>query len=176
MAVTVRAYDETWPQRFEVERARLSALLGGSVSRIEHIGSTSVPGLAAKPIIDILVGTDRLDRLDACNAAMRAAGYQVKGEYGLPGRRYFRRDAANGVRLVHIHAYQTESDGFRRHLVFRDYLRAHPDEAARYGDHKLGLAGSGALDGAGYQSAKSAMVEQIEVRALLWVRERDQKA
>ena len=117
MAVTVRAYDETWPQRFEVERARLSALLGGSVSRIEHIGSTSVPGLAAKPIIDILVGTDRLDRLDACNAAMRAAGYQVKGEYGLPGRRYFRRDAANGVRLVHIHAYQTESDGFRRHLV-----------------------------------------------------------
>ena len=92
----------------------------------------------------------------------------MKGEYGLPGRRYFRRDAADGTRLVHIHAYQRDSDDFRRHLVFRDYLRTHPDEAARYGEHKLALSRRAGLGGQQYQSAKSALVGEIEARALVW--------
>lgn len=168
MTVTVRDWDPRWPERFELERERLGSVLGDVAARIEHVGSTSVPGLAAKPIIDILVGTDDLDALDARNVGMRDAHYQVKGEYGLPGRRYFRRDAADGTRLVHIHAYQRDSDDFRRHLVFRDYLRTHPDEAARYGEHKLALSRRAGLGGQQYQSAKSALVGEIQARALVW--------
>ncbi|WP_291844446.1 GrpB family protein [Maricaulis sp.] len=168
MAVTVCAWDPCWSARFELERERLATLLGDVAGRIEHVGSTSVRGLAAKPIIDILVSVDSLERLDACSAAMREAGYQVKGEYGLPGRRYFRREAADGSRLAHIHAYLCGSEGFRRHLVFRDYLREHQEEARRYGAHKLALTARGALSGEAYQSAKSELVSQIEARALAW--------
>ncbi|MFY0637395.1 GrpB family protein [Maricaulis maris] len=168
MTVTVRVWDPRWPERFGLERDRLCSVLGEVAGRIEHVGSTSVPGLAAKPIIDILVGTDDLDLLDARSVDMRDACYQVKGEYGLPGRRYFRRDAADGTRLVHIHAYLRQSDDFRRHLVFRDYLRAHPDEAGRYGEHKLALSRVAGLGSQQYQSAKSAIVREIEARALVW--------
>ncbi len=164
----VRAWDAAWPERFEAERQRLAAVLGDAVDVIEHVGSTSIVGLAAKPVIDILVGTACLTALDSRNSAMRAAGYEVRGENGLPGRRYFRRAAADGTRLAHIHAYLVGSDGFHRHLVFRDYLRAHPDEVTRYGEHKRALADGMGLKRQDYQSAKAAMVAQIEARALVW--------
>jgi len=176
MAVVVCAHDANWPRRFEAERQRLAGVMGKAACRIEHVGSTSVPGLAAKPIIDVLVGVDSLDRLDARTPAIRSVGYQVKGEYGLPGRRYYRRAAADGTRLAHIHAYDVTSPEFHRHLAFRDYLRAHPEEANAYGEHKLTLAAGSSLDGQDYQAAKSAMVAGIEARALVWASRADQIA
>lgn len=167
--VTVCSHDVRWADRFDKERVRLKAALGDRACRIEHIGSTSVPGLAAKPIIDILVGTDDLEALDACNGVMREAGYEVKGEYGLAGRRYFRRNGKQGQRLVHVHAYGLTDPAFHRHLAFRDYLRSHPGEAARYGAHKLALSRTGGPGGQAYQSAKSEMVAAIEARALTWI-------
>ncbi len=168
MTVDVVGYDPGWPARFTDERKRLQRALGDAAARIEHVGSTSVPGLAAKPVIDILVGTHDLSRLDGRNAEMIAAGFQVRGENGICGRRYYRRHAPDGTRLVHVHAYLEGSEDFRRHLVFRDYLHAHPASAAIYGQHKAAIVAAGPLGREDYSAAKAGLVAQIERDALAW--------
>ncbi|WP_417486421.1 GrpB family protein [Maricaulis sp.] len=167
MTVDVVDYDPGWPARFTDERKRLQRALGDAATRIEHVGSTSVPGLAAKPIIDILVGTHGLAKLDGRDAEMICAGFQIRGENGIAGRRYYRRHAPDGTRLVHVHAYLESSEDFRRHLAFRDYLRAHPVEALALGRHKLAVASSAASREA-YQAGKSDQVADIERNALAW--------
>ncbi|WP_323761487.1 GrpB family protein [Maricaulis sp.] len=161
-------YDPAWPGRFVEEQARLYAALGRAAVRIEHIGSTSVPGLAAKPVIDILVGTLDLSALDRRNDAMVQAGYQLRGENGIEGRRYYRRHHPDGTRLAHVHAFREDSDGFRRHLAFRDYLRAHPDVASAYGRHKLVIVAAGLVRRADYAARKAVFVSRIEQDATAW--------
>lgn len=165
--IQVVDYDASWPARFADERERLRSVLGDAACRIEHVGSTSVTGLAAKPVIDILIGTDDLARLDRLDDAMEAAGYQIRGENGIAGRRYYRRHAPDGTRLVHVHAFLENSEDFSRHLVFRDYLRAHPVEAGAYGRLKLAMAIS-ASNREAYQAGKSTWIGHAERRALTW--------
>ena len=115
--LTVVDYDEMWPTLFENERTLLQMTLGKVISRIHHIGSTSVPGLSAKPVIDILIEVANLEGLDSLNQAMEGVGYTVRGENGILNRRYFTK--GGNQRSHHI-------------LAFRDYLIKHNDVAIQY--------------------------------------------
>lgn len=123
--VTVVEHDPGWTEAFEKEAAMVRGILGDDLINLFHIGSTSVAGLAAKPVIDILAVVADISRLDGREKAFAGAGYEAMGEFGLPGRRYFRK---GGARRTHqIHAYQYDSvHEITRHLAFRDYLREMP--------------------------------------------------
>lgn len=172
----VTAPNPAWPAEFMAEAARIRAVLPGDEAALEvvglhHIGSTAVAGLWAKPVIDMLLVARSLPFLDAAAPALQGLGYQVMGEFGLAGRRYFRKDAAPGVRTHHLHAYALGSAAeIERHLAFRDYLRAHPVAAAAYSDLKRQLADRHAGNPAAYMDGKDAFVKQHEALALQWKR------
>lgn len=162
-SVIIHDYDSGWPRAYEAERARVEAILGDLVLAIHHIGSTAVPSLAAKPIIDILVELRTLDLPKERIAAMEQLGYEYRGEYGIPGRRYF-----SDRNRRHIHAFLAGHPKVEEHLVFRDYLRAHPAEAARYATLKRELAGRFQDDPTAYQEAKRPFIEAAIERARIW--------
>lgn len=128
--LTVVDYDDMWPTLFENERSLLQTTLGHVKSLIHHIGSTSVPGLSAKPVIDILIEVTNLDELDSMNQAMERAGYTVRGENGISNRRYFTK--GGNQRSHHIHAFTTGDVQIIKHLAFRDYLIKNNDIATQY--------------------------------------------
>jgi GrpB-like predicted nucleotidyltransferase (UPF0157 family) len=132
---------------------------------IHHIGSTAIPGIAAKPIIDILPVVREIDHVDAL-----AAGYRAWGEFGLPGRRYFTREE-NGKRTHDVHVYAVGNPEITRHLAFRDYMNAHPEEARAYGRLKEKLAQEFPTNFEAYMDGKHAFVQERERRALAWKRE-----
>jgi GrpB-like predicted nucleotidyltransferase (UPF0157 family) len=150
--------DHSWPSRFEQERVRIAAALGAEATGIEHIGSTAVSGLAAKPVIDILVGLRGYPLAPRCIAALEALGYVYRGEFGIPGRQYFRQGSPA---THHVHATLEGGDIWRSHIAFRDWLRAHPDDAARYGELKRRLAAEHRESRALYTEAKAPFVESI---------------
>jgi len=157
-------YQEDWPRMFEAEREALTTLLGPAAQAVHHIGSTSVPGLSAKPIIDILVESPDLAGIEAATPLLEDRGYDARGEHGIPGRRYFSRRDGPGPD-VHLHAFECGSEHVEGHLRFRDYLRAHPDEADRYAALKAELAAAHAHDRGAYQLGKSAFIREIDRRA-----------
>lgn len=162
--VQIVPYNPRWPALFEHEAALLRQTLDEVAVGIHHIGSTSVPGLVAKPIIDILLEVTQLDALDALTPAMQAIGYEARGEFGLPGRRYFPK---GGIDRTHqVHAYATGNASLARHLAFRDYLRAHPDTAQEYGELKQVVARACEGDLERYCEGKDACVKRIEALAL----------
>lgn len=165
--ITVVPYDPAWQEAFHLEAERLSELLGAEVVAIHHIGSTAVPGLAAKPIIDILVEVRCIAVVDELTPLFAARGYLPKGENGIPGRRYFIKGSEE-VRSHHLHIFEVGSTEIARHLALRDYLRAHPEEAARYGALKMELAQCFPIDANGYVAGKDALVKELEHRALAW--------
>src|SRR3989304_1253108 len=131
-AIVIADYDPAWPARFEEERAAIVAARGeamGGVVAIEHIGSTSVPGLAAKPIIDIAIGVRQVADVVPCITPIVGLGYKCMGEFGIPGRLYFRKGKP---RSHHIHMVVHKGEFWQRHLAFRDVLRARPDLAGEY--------------------------------------------
>src|SRR4051812_19558232 len=132
--ITVVEYDPHWPQAYAQASAEIATAIGEPLRAIHHIGSTSVPGLAAKPVIDMLAIVTDLAAVDAASARMEVIGYEVMGEFGMPGRRYFRRDNAAGVRTHQVHAFTLGSPHVERHLAFRDFLRAHPAVAREYAE------------------------------------------
>lgn len=166
--VIVRPYDPAWPEAFRAEAARIAAALADLQPGVEHIGSTSVPGLAAKPTIDIVLLVNDLHQLDQRSSAMQALGYEVMGEYGILGRRYFRKLTAEGVHTHHVHAFQQGSMGADRHLAFRDYLRAHAAIARQYGQLKLRQAAAHPNDIEAYMDGKDPFIKDHEARALAW--------
>lgn len=169
--VVVVPYDPAWPARFKAQTAVLHTILGDEIVAVHHVGSTAVPGLQAKPIIDILVEVRDIERLDRYNAALIAQGYLPRGEYGLPGRRYFPRDVG-GARVAHVHCWQTGHPEIARHLAFVAYLRAHPQEAAAYGALKAQLAQQFADAREDYVAGKHEFIVAMQQRALVWWKER----
>lgn len=165
--VTVTAYDPRWPQLYEREAAAISAALGGALSAIHHIGSTAVPGLAAKPIIDIMPVVHSLSGADAARGVLEALGYEYLGEFGIPGRSYLRRGGDERTHQVHIFA-ERDRENIARHLVFRDYLRAHPDVCAEYAALKRALAARYPYDIESYCDGKADFVKKYESLALAW--------
>ena len=162
--IEVIDYDSSWPLKFEAERKLLASTLGAVAVKIHHIGSTSVPGLAAKPIIDILLEVTSLDALDAIDGAMEAIGYVPRGELGIPGRRFYMKGGDD--RSHHIHAYVEGDTNLRRHLAFRDYLIANPDIAEEYAALKKAVAASCNNDSERYCDGKDDFVKRHEALAL----------
>lgn len=166
--VEVVPYLFEWKDLFKNEQAHLRHIFSQGEIKIHHIGSTSVPGLSAKPIIDILIEVESLAVIDSAMPALEKAGYQAKGENGIPGRRYFKKNNENGIRLFHVHAFAKGSPEIYRHLVFRDYLQAHPDEARKYGSIKERAAAGNPNDIGSYIHEKTPVIKELENRATEW--------
>jgi GrpB-like predicted nucleotidyltransferase (UPF0157 family) len=165
--IVVSAYDPAWPRLFKQESAKLRTALGRLVLRVEHIGSTAVPGLPAKPVIDLLVGVSSLAEARArCIKPLQAMGYNYIPEYEafLPGELFFRR--LGPAAAHHLHVMEPSNPRWERLLVFRDYLRAHPRAARAYADLKRALAAECRDDIAAYRTAKHDFVEKATEKAL----------
>jgi len=158
-----------WAALFQAEAAIITQALGQEVVAIHHIGSTAIPGISAKPIIDILVDVRDILRIDACNPAMLRLGYEPKGEYGIPGRRFFIK-GGDEQRSHHVHVFQCGNPEIQRHLDFRDYLIAHPETAQEYSQLKQELARRFPTDIDAYMAGKDAFIREIDRRACAWRR------
>ena len=159
-------YDPDWPRLYEEEAARIREALGESVLAIEHMGSTAVAGLAGKLVIDISVGLRRTELTGAEVAALTRLGYEYLGEFGLPGRLYFRKDEG-GRRTHQIHAVEHDGEHWHRHRALRDYLRVHPEEAEAYAAEKWRIAAesTGVED---YWERKQPFADTLFARAWRW--------
>lgn len=166
-------HDPRWEAEFASESARLRDAVGGVVIDIHHMGSTAIRGIAAKPIIDMLMVVGDVATLDEHSAAIAALGYEVMGEFGIPGRRFFRKDDGEGIRTHQIHAFAAESREIDRHLAFCAYLRAHPDEAKQYEALKRELAARFPADIRSYTDGKGALIREIDARAAVWWTEKE---
>ena len=158
-AIVLVEYDPEWPRRFEVERRRIRAALDSLVLRIEHIGSTAVPGLAAKPIVDILVGVEDADDEKVFGRALEAAGYELRVRE--PGHRMFRTPA----RDVHVHVWNEIDPEVARHLRFRNRLRVSAEDRREYERVKRELVSQDWADMNDYADAKTEVIQAILARA-----------
>ena len=154
-AVRVVGYDPRWPTLFEAEVERLSGAIAPPVLHLEHVGSTAVPGLAAKPVLDILAGYREPASEQRYIAALGAAGYEDRGEQGIPGRQFFRRGQP---RAYHVHLTLVGSAFWHDHLDFRTLLRSNPERRAEYARLKQELAARHPRDREAYIDGKSAFV------------------
>jgi len=162
--VRLASYDARWPERFAAERERIRPVVAPYAAAIEHVGSTSVPGLDAKPVIDIAVGVRSVEESRAATAPLLGLGY-AKGQDNFPDWRYFDRPAEAAFESVHVHVVPFGGRRWSHYLLFRDYLRAHTEAAARYAALKRTLAEEFGTDRLGYVEAKTDFVEEILTRA-----------
>jgi GrpB-like predicted nucleotidyltransferase (UPF0157 family) len=169
--VKIVNYDRRWPGLALVESARLSDGMGAALIRVEHVGSTSVRGLGAKPIIDLCPVVTSLSDLDRRRKAVEALGYLWRGEFGVPERRYCSRDIA-GVRRFQLHCFAEGAEELGRMLDFRDYLRADDEEARSYEAEKRKAAAMHPSDSLAYNDAKSAWIVACRERAMAWAKAR----
>jgi GrpB-like predicted nucleotidyltransferase (UPF0157 family) len=165
--IVVAPYDEAWPATFSVWRDRLRAALGERALRIEHVGSTAVRGLVAKPIVDVQVSVEDAADESSYAPAVESTGLVLRLRE--EGHRYFRPPAGE-ARTAHVHVCDAGGAWEREHLLFRDYLRAHPGAAAAYGSLKHGLASRHAGDRLAYTDAKTAFVLDALEQAEPWAR------
>lgn len=160
------ASDPEWPALAQAEADRWRAQVGGLV-HVHHIGSTAVPGLPAKPILDLLPVFADAASADAAQPHLEALGYEWMGAVGLEGRRYARLfDPETGHRRVHAHAYVQGHADIRRHLAFRDALRANAPLRVAYASVKAACAARHPDGGAGYGTCKGPWIVKTETRAL----------
>ncbi|MBI3979435.1 MAG: GrpB family protein [Chloroflexi bacterium] len=158
--------DPRWPSIFEAESRAIVGVIGDLLGSVEHIGSTSVPGLAAKPIVDILPGVARFADLDRCVEPLKGIGYTYVPEYedDMPFRRFFRKRPPPSPYAFNVHVVEYGCDFWQEDILFRDYLRAHPDAAREYERLKRELAPKYA-DVNEYADAKTAFIQAIRTRA-----------
>ena len=170
--VEVVPHNPQWRDAFEAEAKQVAAALGENVVAIHHIGSTAIPDIYAKPVVDLLVEVRDITEVDGRSSAMESLGYEVMGEYGIPGRRYFRKDSREGIRTHNIHAFEAGSAEVERHLAFRDYMIAHPGDAQRYSELKRKLAEEHPRSMDGYMDGKDGFIKEMDRRAAQWRRSR----
>lgn len=137
--IEVVDYRPEWDTMFKVESKKIKKILGKNCVGVYHIGSTSVKGLPAKPIIDIMPVVKDISLVDAHNGEFEALGYECRGEFGIPGRRFFAKGGDNRTHHIHIFEQSNQTD-IQRHIAVRDYLNAHSDTAAEYAALKKKLA------------------------------------
>lgn len=169
-SIVISDHDPNWSTLFEQERARVQDALGARALTVEHVGSTSVAGLAAKPIIDLLVGVADLEEARShCVEPIKALGYAYLPEYEswLPGELFFRKGPP-GPWTHHLHMMEPSHPRWDDFVLFRDYLRTHPDVARAYATIKRELAASFKDDIAGYRNGKSGFVETTMADARAW--------
>jgi GrpB-like predicted nucleotidyltransferase (UPF0157 family) len=170
--VNLTVHQSSWQDQYEKEASLLKKIFQGEMVEIHHIGSTSIPGMPAKPIIDILMAVQDILKIDQYNSIMQKNGYIPKGENGIPGRQFFIK-GTDVNHSHHLHIFQAGSAEINRHLLFRDYLIVHPKEADRYAQLKLKLAKEHSLDIDAYQKGKDAFIKAIDKRAAMWGKKND---
>ncbi len=166
--ILVVTHNPAWGNEFEAEAKHIALALGDIVVRLHHIGSTAIPGIFAKPIIDFLMEVEDIVELDDRSSSMEELGYEAMGEFGIPRRRYFRKNNASGVRTHQVHAFEADSPEVERHLAFRDYMIAHPVEAQMYGELKQRLAREHPDDMEAYMDGKDPFIKEHEAKAIAW--------
>ena len=167
--VVVAPYDPTWPAQFEALRSVLASALGDVARAIHHVGSTAVPGLAAKPVLDVDVEIASREHLAECSRRLGLVGYRAAGDLDIAGREAFDREGPDvprdgrGLSWPEHHLYVCASDAaeLRRHLLLRDFLRANPSRAAAYAALKQSLAARYRQDREGYTRGKSDLIASI---------------
>jgi GrpB-like predicted nucleotidyltransferase (UPF0157 family) len=165
--VIVKPWNPRWASHYNGEAERLRRIFGPVLVSVEHIGSTSVPGLAAKPIIDILVTATSLEEVERLTPMIEREGYASKGEQGVPGRRYFRK-GSNLRHTHHVHVYRHGDSRYQAELLFRDFLRAHPERAREYQELKQRLAILFRRDPGAYTEGKTDFIKQVLAEAAAW--------
>ena len=165
--VKVVPHDSNWSKLLKAEADEIAAILGQEVIAIHHIGSTAIPNISAKPIIDILVEVHNIEEIDDFNDEIMKLGYQPKGEFGIPGRRFYIK-GDDATRTHHIHTFQTGHPRIERYLNFRDYMIAHPQEAQAYSRLKEELAQKFPEDIENYMEGKDGFIKEIDRKAKAW--------
>ena len=169
-SIIVSDYDSKWPTLFEQERTRIKNALGSFALAIEHIGSTAVPGLPSKPVIDLLVGVPSLEEAkERCIEPIEALGYIYIPAYAswIPDELFFRKGPP-GPWTHHVHLMEPAHPRWEALLVFRDYLRAHPEAARAYADIKRAIAASSKDDIEAYRTGKNVFVAETTAKARAW--------
>jgi GrpB-like predicted nucleotidyltransferase (UPF0157 family) len=170
-AVRIIDSDPAWAEEAAREIARIESALGVLAARVEHVGSTSVPGLAAKPIVDLQVSVTALEPRERFVAPLEGLGYMFVPDPAMPDYHFFARPHTR-PHTHHVHVCDAGSDQELRHLVLRDYLRAHPGEVEGYAALKREVAGRHPEDRLAYVAGKERYVLELEARALRWHRSR----
>lgn len=165
--IEVVDYRPEWDTMFKVESKKIKKILGKNCVGVYHIGSTSVKGLPAKPIIDIMPVVKDISLVDAHNGEFEALGYECRGEFGILGRRFFAKGGDNRTHHIHIFEQSNQPD-IHRHIAVRDYLNAHSDTAAEYAALKKKLAAEFPFDNDGYCDGKEEYMKSLEEKALHW--------
>ncbi len=165
--VVLAPYNAEWPT-LAARYAEQLRFLSPNMVEVHHVGSTSVPGLTAKPIIDLMPLVSDLARLDEQRPDIEALGYVWRGEYGIPGRRHYILDNDAGIRLVNLHFLQSDNPLTAIHIAFRDYLAAHPDVARAYEREKQRARALHPHDSHAYSNEKSAWIEKTQADAVRW--------
>ncbi len=170
-AIEIVDYDGAWPGVFAELGSSLREALGAVAERIDHIGSTAVPGLAAKPIIDVQISVAAFEPLDAYRAPLAELGFGYRADNPERTKRYFRETPESGRRRTHLHVRRAGSFSEQFALLFREYLRVHPEDAQRYAAVKRRLARECGSDRHGYTEAKVPYVWELIRRADDWAQE-----
>ena len=166
--VEVVPHNPAWRFTFLEDSKQITLVMGENVVTIHHIGSTAIPNIYAKPIIDCLIEVKDIAKVDEQNPAMAVLGYQAMGEFGIPDRRFFLKNSAAGKRTHHLHTFEAESPEIKRHLAFRDYTIAHPEVAQNYSELKRELAKTYPEDIQSYMNGKNGFIKEVEKKALEW--------
>ena len=170
--IEVVDYRPEWEKMFQEEEKKIRKILGKNCIAVYHIGSTSVKGLPAKPIIDIMPVVKDISLVYAHDPEFRALGCDCRGEFGIPGRRFYAKGGDHRTHHIHIFEKSSEAD-IKRHLAVRDYLRSHPDTAREYAELKKNLAARYPHDNDGYCDGKDAYIKELEQKALKWQEEQE---
>ena len=162
-------YRVEWADMARQESERLRAALGDVLLAVHHVGSTSIPRIMAKPIVDLMPAVRDLAALDAHEATVRGLGYKWHGEFGLEGRRFCTwADPKTGKRTFQLHFFRPDNVNAIRMLAFRDYLRAHPFVAKEYEMEKIRAAAAQPNDTTAYNREKNGWIKRIEQDAIAW--------
>ena len=156
--VEIVPYQTDWPRLYEQEKQRIIAAIGAHVLLVQHVGSTAIPGMPSKPIIDIGIAVHNFEEAQVCISPMQALGYEYKGEFGIPRRHYFIKGEP---RTHHVHMVEEDSRDWQELILFRDHLRAHPDAARDYADLKLRLASEYRTDRERYTNEKGPFIQKV---------------
>jgi GrpB-like predicted nucleotidyltransferase (UPF0157 family)/GNAT superfamily N-acetyltransferase len=159
--IEVVPYNPQWADSFAHEAELLKNLMGDLIVKIHHVGSTSIPGIKAKPIIDMIPEVRDINKVDTFNSKLSALGYVSYGEYGLVGRRFFVKSSSGGERLVNAHFYPTNHPEIEQNILFRDYLKSNPQEGRQYSELKEKLATKFPHDIESYVNGKDVFVKNI---------------
>lgn len=171
-AVRIVDYDEAWPRTAAAEMERVASALGDQLARIDHVGSTAVPGMPAKPIVDLQASVVEIRPTERYAGPLAALGYLFAPDPDSPDFHFFGKPPGR-PRSFHLHVCAAGSDHELRHLALRDYLRARPDEARRYAEVKRALVAERPGDRLAYIDGKARYVAELEERAVMFVRGRE---